>query len=95
MPLKCIECKYWREENFRLTPNGQNSADTTRTSKAGSCRFDSPWPQNNFRIWPITVEDDWCYRFQEKEKTVEVPKVEPTIMESIGNVVRRGRPKKT
>lgn len=70
--MKCETCKYWNPEPYRLTPQGQNSADPTRTLPAGTCRLDSPWVGvNNFRTWPVTVESDWCHKWTNKFEGME------------------------
>jgi hypothetical protein len=60
--MNCETCKYWNQEGFTLATNGNKSPNEANNHKAGTCRFDSPWPTGGWRAWPVTIAIDFCHR---------------------------------
>jgi hypothetical protein len=73
--MNCETCKYWNQEGFTLATNGNKSPNEANNHKAGTCRFDSPWPTGGWRAWPVTIAIDFCHR----HSGIEIPKVEAIV----------------
>lgn len=106
--MNCINCKWWNQQGHsanilgRLIPSEHKDA-----CKIGECRANPPFPVKgdgtNWRMFPSTLDKDWCGDYEAKPVVVEptpVPQQQPVSTpvspaSFINDIKRRvGRPRK-
>ena len=66
--MNCKNCTYWKPSGRKLDPFGRASESG---HPVGECHVDSPCPQQAiggaWRVFPSTIDVDWCGKFQQAE----------------------------